>query len=391
MWSQRDVEASVRVFRGFLVWVFGQCLTTYSKIMAALGEPHSAATPGAAHAFRLAVCITGQLSRLELDSKLQHLLRPLTAAGATISVFLALEAGGPARFSNPDAENTTQGSGCGFEPTIPSILKRLSPYLRGHCIAPRPPLKRLLNASAFAALFPHYRRDQANFYNRYNRVLNHLAQFEHSHRCSGLVQKHERSSNETFDALLKIRDNSLVVRDLINGSSLLAAARTLDGVQVKSCGSGQNPAVGLNDKVFLCSRKHWKVALQAPYELMWFAIKLQRMVPWSDSEDVNGRALRGRTLPIAKVSANQLPFVDGRCRRRAEHRDVPTFSHPDPGDTQDSEKRWCALPSCKDCWPSAALTAGHLSQWSRCGTASGWCRWLSYINRTKQLRSTDVR
>jgi hypothetical protein len=342
-----------------------------------LGEPNRiAAREGAAHGFRLAVCITGQLSRLELDSKLRHLLRPLTAAGANLSVFLALEAGAPARFSNP--KRTSQGPGCAFEPTIPSILKRLGPYLRGHRFGPRPPLERQLNASAFAVLFPRYRLAEDN---RHERLLNHLAQFEHSRRCAGLVQQHERSSNEAFDALLKIRDNSLVVRDLINGSSLLAAARTLDGVQVKQCsgrsGQGRNAAVGLNDKVMLCSREHWKAALSAPYEVMRSALKRQRTVPWLDSEEVFGLALRQRRLPIVKASPTELPFVDGRCRHQVKHRADPTSSNPG-----DMDKRWCALPACKDCWPSVSTTGfgRYLPQWPMCGVAHEWCWWL---DRTK--------
>jgi hypothetical protein len=51
---------------------------------------------GAAGPLRVAVCITGQLSRLELASKIANLLRPTAAASpapAALHVFLALERG----------------------------------------------------------------------------------------------------------------------------------------------------------------------------------------------------------------------------------------------------------------------------------------------------------
>ena len=306
---------------------------------------------------RLAVCITGQLGRLELDSKLQHLLAPLHAAGVNVSVFLALEIGA-VHFSNP--KPSSQGPGCGFEPTPESILHRLEPYLAGSWIGPR------ADSAANISLFPRYRLGEAN---RQERLLNHVAQFEHSRRCAALVLKHERHVGLQFDALLKIRDNSLAIPGLLN-ASLLANVR---GVHVKQCagrsGNGRNPTVGLNDKVMLASSVYWRAALVAPHELMRLALRAGKPVLWFDSEEVYGLSLRKQQLPIIKDDHGALRgLVDGRCRHQVKHRADPTASRPG-----DMDKRWCALPHCKDCWPGNA----KFLTWPVCGSSAEWCWWLN--------------
>lgn len=102
---------------------------------------------------RLAVCITGQLGRLELDTKLRHLLRPL-APHADIAVFLVVESGSTIHFSNP--KKSAQGHGCAFEPTPQSVVKRLAPYLSSHWIGPRE------EPAVNMTLFPRYRAIEEN-------------------------------------------------------------------------------------------------------------------------------------------------------------------------------------------------------------------------------------
>lgn len=203
---------------------------------------------------------------------------------------------------------------------------------------------------------------------RPQRFVNHFAQFQHSRHCASLAVRHERRTGTVFDAMLKIRDNSLVLPGSIN-ASFLDVARRLRGVQVKDCGGragkGRNPVIGLNDKVLLASRRFWRAALSAPYELMHSVLTQHQSTEWVDSEEVFGISLR-RVAPIENVRPMALPFIDGRCRHLVKHRADPHASQPG-----DMDKRWCALPSCKDCWPLRTLP------WPTCGSGPEWCWWLS--------------
>ena len=90
---------------------------------------------------------------------------------------------------------------------------------------------------------------------------------------------------------------------------------------------------------------------------------------WADSEEVYGLALRRLGVPILRDDHGPLRgLVDGRCRHQVKHRADPTASAPGVMD-----KRWCALPNCKDCWPGNA----RFLPWPVCGSTAEWCTWLN--------------
>ena len=294
----------------------------------------------------LAVCITGQLARLELHSKVSSLLEPLSRT-MPIVIFVVVEQG-PMRFSNN--RSSSQHPGCAAEPTKAMIAEALGGLPSEVHITPH--ADHVVNLT----LWPRYRQPRVpNEGDRSVRLANHIAQFGHSYRCAALVEAHERRAGGAFSALLKLRDNSLVVPPGLNRSLL-----TLPGVHVKLCpkaaGQGRNPRVGINDKVLLASRSHWWDALRAPYELMTSVCVGRRPAHWIDSEEVHGAALRRHVARITGHPPSALSFVDGRCMR-TDHK---------------GNKRWCVLPTCKDCWPTRTLP------WPTCGSSAELCPWTVY-------------
>ena len=93
-------------------------------------------------------------------------------------------------------------------------------------------------------------------------------------------------------------------------------------------------------------------------------------MPWFDSEEVFGLSLRRQNLPIVKAADSALrAFIDGRCRHQVKHRANPRAATPG-----DMDKRWCALPHCKDCWWPPMT---KFLPWPTCGSAAEWCWWLN--------------
>lgn len=75
----------------------------------------------------VAVCITGQLSRLEIASKVHNVLRPLSTR-SSVDAFLALERGSAA-FVNPQTRGN-RSQGCVSEPPLAGIEAALAPFHR---------------------------------------------------------------------------------------------------------------------------------------------------------------------------------------------------------------------------------------------------------------------
>lgn len=105
-----------------------------------------------------------------------------------------------------------------------------------------------------------------------------------------------------------------------------------------------------NDKVMLTPRRYLEKALRGPHEL---ALQVEsgsrdarctiRRV--SKPESFLWAVLEKWHVPVSQVDADVLPFVDGRCagvRSDAIH------------STLEDSKRWCLVPSWKDCRPQGA-------------------------------------
>ena len=281
------------------------------------GVPRRTGTGG----LRIAVCVAGQLSRLEIDSKVENVLKPTAASQpAALDVFLALEVG-KTIYSNLDmgAIIAQQQGTCGAGALTPEAAKdRLAPWLRG---------ARFSNHTTRAidmAEWKRYRKDRAAA-ERATRLQHHLSQFAHMRTCAQLIEAHEVAVRQHYDVVLKMRDNTIAI------SPFVISAKHAEGkAMVKGCIDWG----GYNDKVMTIPRRYMDGALRVVAEDFFLTRHIGKGIP--NSERLLYRVLDRNGVKVQKVDAHALPLVDGRC----------------------SGSGWCLVEVGKDCrppqwsWPS---------------------------------------
>jgi hypothetical protein len=263
---------------------------------------------------RVAVCITGQLSRLEIHSKVENVLKPTAATRpAALDVFLALEVG-KTLYSNLDfgAILAQQHSECGgASVTEQAAREKLAPWLVGARFSNH------TTRSIDLSQWRRYRKDRPQT-ERMTRLQHHLSQFAHMRTCAQLIQAHEVRNGWHYDVVLKMRDNTLAVSPFVVGSvHATGRART------KRCVEWG----GYNDKAMTIPRRYMDGALRAPSEDFFLSRDIGRGIP--NSERLLRAVLDRNGVKVDRVDPEALPLVDGRC----------------------SPFGWCLVEEGKDCHP----------------------------------------
>lgn len=291
----------------------------------------------------VAVCITGQLARLELRSKVENLLQPLKKYGG-VGVFTVLEqASGSPVFSRVDDFTP---DGCNDEPSAPSL--ELDGELGTFLVESK--VVEHVAANVSLERWPSFRRDDIDFKGNWEKRavnLQHLfTAHEHVATCAGMIEAHEQREGGRYRALIRVRDNTLVVQPF--EISTLGSSFSQLAVHVKEC-SGWG---GLNDKVMLAPRE-----LLHAFTATANAMCRQNEGELSDlsssladsfnAEQMLMFSLDQAAVPYARVSAEELPMVDGRCVGIEE-----SNSTTSNGSNVLRRKQWCLLGDYKDCAPS---------------------------------------
>ena len=281
-------------------------------------------------------------------------------------LFLALESGAPV-FVNKDS-NAASDEGCSREPSEKEVLYGpLRKYLKGTRVEAHEEFPMDISR------WPTYNLVGKNGANqtaaqRATRLSHHRSQHLRSKQCVDMiVAAEELVGGARYDAVLKLRDNTLVLQPVAE-----VPRRTADGgkaaVVCKRCRGWMG---GVSDKVMVVPRARLQDALGSVYDTILRvqegdAEMIDRIASRSDvrnAETLLAATLRYRGVPVAKVGtaeqSDELPFVDGRCR----------------GTRQEAGgllKEWCLVSECKDCRPRGAWTV-NVSECpnSHCN-ANGW-------------------
>jgi len=272
----------------------------------------------------LAVCIVGQMSRMEVETKLGNLFN-INAKGMGISVFAVLEVHG----SYFQTWNRTDDPACFREMSPDEFENKLAPHLRNAVYLDHAP-------EAFhSAQWPAYEHS----------LELDMSQFHHVASCATLIQEYEKQQHGVFSHVMRIRDNAVVTRPF--------PVQSVTTVLFKDCASWG----GLQDKVMLAPRDWGLEVLVAPYE---FFRKIDNNEVWplpninladefamarncTNSEQILKTALVIKGVPFELVGPDQLPVVDARCSR-----------------VINGKKKWCLVPLWKDCRsPGANVFSGH--------------------------------
>ena len=266
---------------------------------------------------RVAVCVAGQLSRLEIHSKVENVLKP-TASSLGLShldLFLALEVG-KTLYSNLDfgAILAQQHSGCGAASLTPeSAVAQLAPWLAAARFSNH--TTRHIDLSAWK----RYRKDRPTV-ERMTRLQHHLSQFAHMRTCAQLIESKEVRMGWHYDVVLKMRDNTLAVSPfVVTRRNAVGRART------KRCVEWG----GYNDKAMVVPRRFMDGCLRAPSEDFFLTRDLGKGIP--NSERLLRAVLDRNGVQVNRVTPEELPLVDGRC----------------------SPFGWCLVEEGKDCRPKS--------------------------------------
>ena len=313
----------------------------------------------------IAVCIVGQLQRLETRSKIDN--------------FVALNSNRPDRKlfvigvldSGISYSNNLGGT---HGPCYPPSTD-LRPYFHksfsfeGVVVDTHygSPTSDFHLSDQTMKMFKHYRRTSSKQAIPYARIQNHLRQFAHDSQCFERVKAIEVKYNMTIDILVRMRDNAIVAEpfDVIKTMDLVKHRK----VMVKRC----NCWGGYSDKVWIIPRRYIEATMAHVVNDTLAAASFLLRNPPTNSEQLVKTVWNHYGVPISKRSADDLPVVDGRCVVVPASDRTPTVTRTSPSHVVDIDSsstsanetlhppRFERVPYNKDCWPGKILPPAHSS------------------------------
>jgi len=280
---------------------------------------------------RFAVCVVGQLARLELASKINRLLVPALQAGHALGVFFYLDGGAAVQMTAVEAAGSF-GAGLyrkykardvkrlvqrELEEAVPAAVGNLTVeatlnrlpaqhYVvvppRGNASDLRPPVDAKLvvksgnvtvelgNASVSA----------------HARFQMHFTQLSHNRECLKHVQQRELRQGVFYDAVVRLRDDAIVFAPwrLWRLPGLLT-------VQAASMG-------GVNDHAFVVERRSADALLRSPIEDYYLDSRVTGS-HWGVNEHLMKTVARSHLVPIRASSVCELPQISHRGLLNATH------------------------------------------------------------------------
>ena len=278
------------------------CVCIFLLVAATLSPRiHRRLTTGIFHSSTniVAVCITGQVARLELVSKVSNLLQPNRDKGIRMHLFLVLDSR-EVLYSKEEFYHSVEkrDASAALEEALES-LAGWPMHVRVVNETNGPNFEYITGDAEHRFYLPH-----VNDIDRTAMIRKHLKQFWGISECARMISAQERTTGRSYDVILRLRDNSIVLNPFVIPMLTL---RQNPGAYVKQCcGWG-----GINDKVMLVSRAFMQSALHGwvDHFLLRSTLNLTHL---SNPERVLHHALRMETVPIFQVSADVLPIVDGR-------------------------------------------------------------------------------
>jgi hypothetical protein len=288
----------------------------------------------------LAVCITGEISRVELFSKLKYMVEPLRKE-VSLGVFVSLETG--VHFSDDDSADEV----CQRPATMEKIQQTFGDSLKGSTVLKS--AREDVPVDKWPNLYTQY-DGCFDCPERKEHLSNLLAMFKHWSVCHDLIQAEEKKAGGSYRMVLRVRDDTLAV-DPVPWSSL----KDTNGYKTKDCfGWG-----GVNDKTAAISRHFaWQV-LTGPYTAMknissgtpdkfWASV-----ADATNSETILSKVLGLWQVPLDLVKMEEnnpggFPLVKGSCS----------------GSWENGDDKWCPTEESEDCYPP------HWSYANPCAQAS---------------------
>jgi len=278
----------------------------------------------------VAVCVMGQLSRLETKSKIENLFQSELNIFHRTDVFVVMEVGQDFYGNTGTIHNSD--AVCHEDYREPAEVEAMfSPFYRaGLFIKPSAP-----QVEPVVENWPNITRDKQKK-DLYRELRAHFNRWTHLAQCGDLIHEQEKLLGCPYTAVAKIRDNGIVTKPM-------GLAVRGDRVEVKACASWG----GVNDKFFKAARRWSAELFNGPLEM---ALKVNKGIRWAQDLVRPGRndetflkdVLDYYHVPITKVQNNgRITVVDGRC------------AGVDGGDG--AHREWCLVQAWKDCRPPGKI------------------------------------
>mmetsp|Transcript_35713 Transcript_35713/g.91168 ORF Transcript_35713/g.91168 Transcript_35713/m.91168 type:complete len:359 (+) Transcript_35713:57-1133(+) len=340
--TKQQAAASAAAWRGRGGALMLPVALLAASLLAAAAMGAGGQRSGEAARLRVAVCVVGQVARLETATKLTNLIQTNIAEGVDMDVFLVLQSG-EARFTN------TPHLACQVAPKSVKDAAAIFGKVTHTNIVPHEFGDYALPAEKWA----HYPEKGQQ---RVQRLTNHLNQYLSWKRCARAVADAELGNGGPYDAVLRMRDNGLVLRPfhlrrMLAMQVFESATRfgrpkpqavTHEHVRVlpvlvKMC-SGWG---GLNDKTMLVPRLRMNAALSGPADEFFLIPKGENRTAPKEPMKVNNpetylKYVMGKLkVPVRRVrNPDDFPITDGRCEKG---------------------KLFCLVHHAKDCRPRSSV------------------------------------
>lgn len=277
----------------------------------------------------VAVCIVGQLSRLETKSKMDNLFSSMSS-NTSLHAFVVADADSDF-YVNRGSIEPNKNSACWQNFATPSDVQAMftpfyqaGSYLTASRSAITPVLKN----------WGKYGSDKPKL-NTTERIMSHFRQWVHLSECATLIKKHEEMTGCKYVGFMKLRDNGIVTKPM--------KVDVRDKLVVKKCcGWG-----GVNDKLFVAPRLYLDSVLEGPLK---FGIQVNKGAHWAQKaiqhvqnpEQFWQKHFTLKGVPVERSGDHdEITVVDGRCME----------SEAVKGETE-----WCLVGPMKDCHPKRIVS-----------------------------------
>lgn len=247
---------------------------------------------------RIGVCVTGQLSRLETESKLRHLIEP-SSKRFVIDVVLVVSGEG-SRFINGETEYTGGPSGLSAR----SVASAFGRSASGEVVVDTSPQEEhpyvqraYLNISDKPQLGEERVRSHVRQWAALMTCYKHFAWLE-AKRCASGAHGEE----DIYGRFIKLRDDSLLINDWDIGGLLEPKTVALPDCLGYS---------GYNDKVALLDANAGEAFFTKPlYEYLFNFSGLE--VHHGNPEHVLRRTLEKHAIPVKRLDIDDVPIFTSR-------------------------------------------------------------------------------
>ena len=242
---------------------------------------------------RVALCITGQKERLEISSKLTHILNQRSF---TVDLILVLS-NATARSVNPLKANNLVDTGAieeGLE-----LLREKAGAFRYRTL--RQPASPLLNPEYLNRLnFDHHRPERRKF-----RASVHVSQWYAISKCYDEILTQERLNKRQYDFVARLREDLYFVQDFDAPRVLAFLTKKRLDVLAQSCDSWG----GVNDKFAAVTRKSAEAYFRGFFDYYYLYPERLNWAKIHNPETYTREVIRSSNLKLLRTVEPLLPGV----------------------------------------------------------------------------------